>query len=355
MSIPTLDGIAAKTITTPRITTRVLFAGPEDGTPVLFLHGNASSATFWEETMLALPEGFRAIAPDQRGYGDADPEKKIDATHELGGLGDLADDALALLDHLGIERAHLAAHSMGGATSWLLMIQAPARWLSVTVVCPGSPYGYGGTKDLDGTPCYDDFAGSGGGIVNPDFARAIDAGDRGSDQSSPRTVMNGFYWKPPFIPAREEDLLSSVLSTHIGDQDYPGDITPSENWPNVAPGRWGPANALSPKYAGDVSRMYAIDPKPPVLWVRGSDDLIISDQSMLDMGTLGGRGIVPGWPGAEVFPSQPMVGQTRAVLKQYRASGGEFTEIVIEDTGHSPFAEKPDEFNAHFHAHIAGG
>ena len=67
MSIPTLPGVMAKTISTTRLTTRVLFSGPDNGIPVVFIHGNASNATFWEETMLALPEGYRGIAPDMRG------------------------------------------------------------------------------------------------------------------------------------------------------------------------------------------------------------------------------------------------------------------------------------------------
>ena len=79
----------------------MLFGGPDDGLPVLFLHGNASSATWWEETLVALPPQFRGIAPDQRGFGDADPDKKVDATR---GAGDWADDAVALLDTLGIEK-----------------------------------------------------------------------------------------------------------------------------------------------------------------------------------------------------------------------------------------------------------
>ena len=58
MTIPTLAGINARTISTARITTRVLFAGDESGTPVIFLHGNLTSATFWEETMLAMPAGL---------------------------------------------------------------------------------------------------------------------------------------------------------------------------------------------------------------------------------------------------------------------------------------------------------
>jgi len=353
MPIPTLPGITAKTISTSRLTTRVLFSGPDDGVPVLFLHGNASSATFWEAVMLALPAGYRGIAPDQRGYGDADRAKKIDATR---GMGDFADDAIALLGYLGIHRAHVVGHSLGGSVVWQLLIDAPSRFLSVTLVCPGSPYGFGGTKDVNGTPHWPDFAGSGGGIVNPAFAKGIADGDRSDEHppASPRVVLNSFYWKPPFKAAREEDLLSSLLSEHIGEQEYPGDFVPSENWPNVAPGVWGPANALSPKYAGDVSRLYSIHPKPPILWVRGSHDQIIGDQSFFDLGTLGALGAVPGWPGAEVYPSQPMVSQIRAVLDKYKAAGGQYEEVVMEDTAHTPFIEKPDEFNALFHRRVAG-
>ncbi len=57
MSVPLRPRIEARTVDTPRLTTRVLFSGPEDGIPVLFLHGNLSSATWWEMTMLALPDG----------------------------------------------------------------------------------------------------------------------------------------------------------------------------------------------------------------------------------------------------------------------------------------------------------
>lgn len=353
MSVPTMPGIDPQTVTSSRLTTRVLFSGAVDGKPVLFLHGNASSATYWEEIMLALPAAYRGIAPDQRGYGDADRTQKIDATR---GMGDFADDAFALLDQLGIQQAHVVGHSMGGSVIWQMMIDHPERILSVTLACPGSPFGFGGTKDLEGTPCWPDFAGSGGGVVNPQFTQAMAAGDRSEDnpQASPRIVMNSFYFKPPFKPAREEELLSSLLSEHVGEHEYPGDLTPSANWPNVGPGVWGPANALSPKYTGDVTRLYSISPKPPVLWVRGSHDQIVSDQSLFDMGTLGALGAVPGWPGAEAYPSQPMVGQTRAVLEKYQAAGGSFSEEVMQDTGHSPYIEKPDEFNALFHAFLDG-
>ena len=47
-TVPTLPGITSKMVDTPRINTHVLFRGPENGTPVLFIHGNAASSTCWE-------------------------------------------------------------------------------------------------------------------------------------------------------------------------------------------------------------------------------------------------------------------------------------------------------------------
>jgi pimeloyl-ACP methyl ester carboxylesterase len=334
-------------IATPRIHMHVLFSGAEDGTPVLFLHGNASSATYWEEIMLRLPEGFRGVAPDLRGYGDTE-DKLIDATR---GTGDWVDDLLSLMETLAVERAHLIGHSMGGAILFSLIAAASERVLSATLVNPGSPYGFGGTKGLDRTPNYEDFAGSGGGVVNPEFPKLMAAGDRSMDnpQASPRVVMNSFYWKPPFKPAREEDLLTSLMTEKVGPEKYPGDFVASTNWPNVAPGKFGPINALSPKYVGDsVERFITASPKPPILWVRGDSDQIVSDNSLFDFGTLGKLGFVPGWPGEVVYPPQPMVGQVRHVLEQYRENGGSYEERIIADTGHSPYIEKPDEFMAAF-------
>jgi pimeloyl-ACP methyl ester carboxylesterase len=359
MSVPTLPGVTSKMITTDRITTRVLFTGPEDGVPVLFLHGNVSSATWWEETMLALPgppagsgPGYRGIAPDLRGFGDAEFDKKVDATR---GSGDWADDAVALLDHLGITKAHIVGSSLGGCVVWHMLREYPARFLTATLADAGSPYGFGGTKDIEGTPCYDDFAGSGGGLSNPELIKRLADGDRGMDSPfSPRAAMRAAVFKPPFVPEREEDLLSSMLSIHLGDQDNPGDFSPSPNWPYVAPGVWGSANALSPKYMGEVERLYAAEPKVSVLWVRGSHDLAVSDTAASDPGTLGSMGLIPNWPGMEVYAPQPMLGQIRHVLEGYAVAGGSYKEVVIEDAGHAPFVEKPEEFNTLLHAHIAG-
>ena len=253
-------------------------------------------------------------------------------------------NGLALID---IALRHGVQHFVLSSTAALFGRPSDGPIGEDETIDPGSPYGFGGSKDLDGTPCYDDCAGSGGGVVNPDFPRLIAAGDRSSDnpQASPRVVMNSFYWKPPFVPAREEDLLTSLLTEKIGGDKYPGDFVASANWPNVAPGKFGPINALSPKYVGDsVKKFIAASPKPPMLWVRGDADMIVGDNSFFDLGTLGKLGYVPGWPGDDIYPPQPMVGQTRRILEQY----GSFEEVVIDNTAHSPFIEKPAEFMASF-------
>ncbi len=350
MTVPTMRGIEARTVQTSRLRTRVLFSGPREGTPVLFLHGNLASATWWEETMLRLPKGFRGIAPDQRGYGEADPEAKIDARR---GLGDLADDAVALLDYLGIERAHVVGSSLGGSVIWYLLARYPRRLRSAVLVAPGSPYGFGGTRDERGTPCFPDFAGSGAGLVNPELVRRLAGGDRSAESLfSPRVALRNLVFGPPFVPPREEDLLSATLSVHLGEKDYPGDFVPSPNWPFVAPGAWGPNNALSPKYALPVPEILASEPKVPILWVRGGKDVAVSDAAASDPGNLGRMGLLPGWPGMDAYPPQPMLQQTRYVLGEYAQAGGFYQEVVLGDSAHVPFLDDPEGFDRAFHAHL---
>jgi pimeloyl-ACP methyl ester carboxylesterase len=221
------------------------------------------------------------------------------------------------------------------------------------LIAPVSPYGFGGTK-ADGSPSWPDFAGSGGGTANPDFVKRLLEQDRGSDSpNSPRNVMNAFYFKPPFkaTPEREEAFVSSMLSTKCDEGNYPGDMTPSGNWPNVAPGTKGILNTMAPNHC-NLSAFAELRSGPPVLWVHGADDQIVSDLSLFDFGTLGQLGAVPGWPGAEAFPPQPMWAQTRAVFEHYQSHGGSYREVVLAETGHSPHIERPTEFRQAFFAHI---
>lgn len=351
MTVATIPGITAETITTERLTTRVLFAGPPDGIPVLFIHGNFSSATWWEETMVALPPKFRAIAPDQRGFGGADPVIKVDATR---GMMDFVDDATALMDHLGHERFHLVGNSLGGLVAWWMMAASPERLLSVTLAGPGAPFGFGGTRDEVGTPTNPDYAGSGGGLIRPALVQAILDGDRSTDEFvSPRAVLRLLVWGEPHIPAREEELLDAMFQVHIGDQDLPGDKQDSPNWPFVRPGKWGATNAMSPRYVGNlVERMLAANSRTDVLWIYGAQDLAVSNSAASDPGTWGPVGEVPGYPGPEAYPPQPMMKQIRRFLDDYTRHDGRYQEVAVEGSGHVPFITHPDEFNRPFHAFL---
>jgi pimeloyl-ACP methyl ester carboxylesterase len=344
-TIPTMDGIESRMVDTDRLAVHVLLAGPDDGTPVLFVHGNGSSATFWEETMLALPEDYRGIAPDMRGYGDTEP-LPVDATL---GLGDMVEDVRALVRALGLGKHHIVGHSMGGGIVMKYALEYADDLLSITLVDTMSPYGYSGSKGPDGEPCYDDGAPAGAAGVNPDFIRLMKEKDRGTDNpSSPLNVLRQFYVKPPYACAREEELLSSMLSLRVGEDWYPGDFVPSPHWPGAAPGKKGIVNAFSRLYF-DASGLADIEPRPPILWIRGDDDLIVANNAMWDIAALGAMGFVPGYPGLDECPPQPMLTQVRAVLDRYQANGGTYREVVINDAGHSPYLEKPEEFNRMFH------
>jgi len=228
------------------------------------------------------------------------------------------------------------------------LVDHAERLDSLTLLNPLSPYGFGGTRDAEGTPCWDDYTGSGGGTVNDELVERLDDGDRSAESEvSPRSVMLGTYFAPDTEPdlskEREEAYLTSMLQTAIGEDNYPGTELASENWPSAAPGARGVNNAVSPKYC-DLSSIADADPKPPILWVRGAADLIVSNTSLFDPGFLGKTGEIPGWPGENEFPPQPMVDQTRAVLDEYEETGGAYAERVFDEAGHAAHVERPGEF-----------
>lgn len=337
--------VESKKRETARLDTHFLDSGPEAGKPVVFIHGNVSSSVFFADTMAAMPERYRSLAVDLRGFGGSQAAP-VDATR---GLADFADDVRALVEELELGSIHLVGWSLGGGVALQYATDHSGEVASLTLVAPMSPFGFGGTKDIAGTPCWPDFAGSGGGTANPEFVQRLRDGERSAgDPNSPRSVMNALYFKPPFrAEEREEEFVDSLLSTATGDDNYPGDGEISQNWPTVAPGDRGVNNALSPKYC-DLGGFSELGDGPPVLWVRGAEDRIVSDTSFLDFGFLGQQEFVPGWPGEEVYPPQPMVSQTRAVLENYGESGGHYTEAVLQDCGHSPHIEQPEEFRRLF-------
>lgn len=332
-----LPGVRSAHVDTDRIRMHYLESG--SGPLIVMVHGNLSTGRFYEHLMPELP-GYRVLVPDMRGFGRSE-DAPLDATR---GLDDWADDLDAFLRALGItEPVHLVGWSTAGAAIARFAMARPVA--SLTFIGPVSPHGYGGTHP-DGTPCAPDFAGSGAGGVNPELVARLRDGDAGAESPfSIRNVMNAFYFAPTHRepPEREDALVEEILLTVIGDRNYPGDAAASENWPGTAPGVSGILNALSPKYC-DWTGLVDVDPKPPVLWTHGSGDLVVADGSALELGTLGAAGAIPGWPGADEFPPQPMVSQIRALLERYAAAGGVVRTEIFEGSGHGPHMDATDRW-----------
>lgn len=352
MSHPLFDGIVAHRVTTPRLTANALerpaAEGSSTGLPVVFVHGNVSSSLFYQPTMLALPAGVRALAIDLRGFGGSET-LPVDATR---GVRDFSDDVASVLAQLGVDRAHLVGWSMGGGVVMQLMLDYPELIETVTLESPVSPYGFGGTAGADGRRLDDVGAGTGGGGANPDFIARLDAGDTSAESpTSPRSVYRTAYVKDPSRDSHEDIWVESMLTTKTGVDNYPGDSVATEAWPGFAAGGRGVLNTLAPTNF-NTAAIVDLAAKPAVLWVHGVDDAIVSDGSYFDFNMLGKVGAIPGWPGAEIAPPQPMVTQTRAVLDHYRDAGGAVTELALEDSGHAPHLEQAAAFDAALAAHI---
>lgn len=345
-----LHGIHVRQIDTDRLSAHILerpAASDALARTVVFVHGNVSSSLFWQPTMLALPADVRAIAVDLRGFGGSEV-LPVDATR---GVRDFSDDVASVIDALHLTSVHLVGWSMGGGVVMQLMIDRPELAASVTLQAPVSPYGFGGTA-LDGSRLTRDDAGTGGGGANPEFVASLASGDTTADSpTSARSVYLSAYVKAGFTSEHDDDWVASMLTTATGSDNYPGDSVPTESWPGFAPGGRGVLNTMTPGHF-NVSGIVDLERKPDILWVRGADDAIVGNASGFDLNFLGQLGVIPGWPGADVAPPQPMISQTRAVLDAYRAGGGNYTELVLENCGHSPHLEHPEAVVSALLTHI---
>ena len=121
------------------VTLHVVFAGPEDGPPVLLLHGFPEFWYAWRGPAAVLARaGHRVIIPDQRGYNRSDKPSGA----EPYSLPALAGDIVGLLDALGYERVDLGAQDMGAGVAWHLVQTRPERVQRFAVIDVGHPAGY---------------------------------------------------------------------------------------------------------------------------------------------------------------------------------------------------------------------
>jgi 3-oxoadipate enol-lactonase len=104
-------------------------SGRQSGPPVLLIQGLGADKHGWTMQRIGLAPWFRTIAFDNRGAGRSDKP--------LGhySLEQMADDAIAVLDAVGVERAHIVGASMGGAITQIIGLRHPERVKSLTLAC----------------------------------------------------------------------------------------------------------------------------------------------------------------------------------------------------------------------------
>ena len=179
------------------------FGGP--GRPLLALHGHLYEGQTWAHLAEALAPRWRVVAPDQRGHGDS--ERAASYTRD-----DYVDDAIALLDHLGIGQVVTLGHSGGGITAFQIAARRPERVSGIVNV-------EGLVCDLDDGPSALSFV----------LSMPYTASDREAllDAIGPLAPMLGDKlrptsdggWRLPFHP---QDTVISEQGTH---GDHWGDWT----------------------------------------------------------------------------------------------------------------------------------
>jgi pimeloyl-ACP methyl ester carboxylesterase len=115
MSVDTIERIE---LSASGMTFRALSAGPSSGEPVMLLHGIPETSAMWRDVMASLAaDGYRCLAPDQRGYSPgARPDEVGAYSHRH-----LVDDVLGLAAAAGFARFHLVAHDWGAAIGWAVV------------------------------------------------------------------------------------------------------------------------------------------------------------------------------------------------------------------------------------------
>jgi 3-oxoadipate enol-lactonase len=103
--------------------------GRASATPVLMIQGLGADKHGWDMQRFPMALQYRVIALDNRGAGRSD---KPFGTYSL---EQMADDAIAVLDAVGVEKAHIVGASMGGAITQIIGLKYPERVMSLTLAC----------------------------------------------------------------------------------------------------------------------------------------------------------------------------------------------------------------------------
>ncbi|MFO1012177.1 MAG: alpha/beta hydrolase [Caulobacteraceae bacterium] len=308
-------------------------AGPREGIPVVFLHGFPEIAFSWRHQIKALADAGRwVIAPDQRGYGLTSRPKAVEDYD----MEHLAGDLIALLDHLGIEKAIFAGHDWGGIILWQMPLRYPDRVAGAIGL--NTPFMARGPAD----PIAIMRARLGEEMYIVHFQKPGEA-DAVLDEN-PRKAMQFFMRRP--MPAVEVTPDPSGGVTQAVSQ---GGVTGA---PERAEGE-----SVFPLIK--ILQMYdgSFDPRPPLLTDEEMDAFV---ETFERTGFTGGinwyRNFTRNWersadvPTKVTCPGLMVMAELDAVLPPSAADGMEtyvpdLEKVLIKGSGHWTQQEKPEEVN----------
>jgi len=228
----------AQQVAIGELTFTVDIAGPPSGAPVLLLHGFPETRHMWRHQLAALGvAGYRAIAPDQRGYSSgARPSRVEEYRTEL-----LVADALALLDALGSTSFHLVGHDWGGQLAWLIAAGNAKRVRSLTILSRPHPAAFARAMQEDSAQA-----------ERSRHHRAFRDGDAVERMRQAKLAPLRTALEAQGVPAADADIYIRALSE-------PGGIEGAMNWYRAS----GIAAGATPSI------------NVPTLYVWGSDDATV--------------------------------------------------------------------------------
>ena len=194
--------------------------GPSDGIPVVLLHGFPELAYSWRLQLPALAAaGYRAIAIEQRGYGESDKPTAVtdyDIVH-------LTGDVCAVLDALHIERAVIVGHDWGAIVTWHMAQLHPRRMLGLAALSvpyqergPSEPVGF--WESRLGADFYIVHFNRRPGVADEAFAR------------NPGNLLRNLYRRDQWhAPASARRPMPGMAMINLVDAtDQPGELIMSE-------------------------------------------------------------------------------------------------------------------------------
>ncbi|MDB4961507.1 MAG: alpha/beta hydrolase [Myxococcales bacterium] len=197
-----------------------------NGRVALLLHGKNFSAAYWAPTIRTLTAaGFRVIAPDQIGFGKSVKPQAYAYSFEA-----LAENTKALFDHLGIERASVIGHSMGGmlATRFALMYPASTERLVLVNPIGLEDWRKLGVPDAELDDLYRKELGASPDSLRTYMRNAYFGGAWKPEYEALLEIHKGWMLHPGYpLVARNAALTSQMIFTQPVVQDFPRITVPT--------------------------------------------------------------------------------------------------------------------------------